>query len=263
MALDRIYLPSSMTWRGLCWCFLVPGYGFYLRGPRVLGKGMMGACALLFLFFIIWFGHALANLAFGLILSIHVSGITYYCDSFLRQWELPRRILFTVLVLFAVGFGFYSPLRNMIQKHWLMPLQVNGQVVVVEKNASAGSVRRGDWVAYQLGEYSRWSRDDLTINTHSSVGFGPVLAVGGDQVIFSNNVFVVNGIAHPLLPYMPSSGGVMVPENYWFIWPSYSITGHGYEGRITETMMSLASVPEQNFVGKPLNHWFWQKQTWQ
>ena len=104
VGLERIHLPPSVTWGGLCACFLIPGYGFYLRGPRLLGQAMFATCALLFLIFLVWLGYPVANLAFGLVVSIHVSGIGYYCDSFLRHWEFQWRIAFTVIALMAVGF---------------------------------------------------------------------------------------------------------------------------------------------------------------
>jgi hypothetical protein len=59
---------------------------------------------------------------------------------------------------------------------------------------------------------------------------------------------------------MPRSGELTVPEKHWFIWPSFSISGQGNEGRISELMMGAAMVAQDQFSGKPFNRWFWRKQ---
>jgi hypothetical protein len=92
--------------------------------------------------------------------------------------------------------------------------------------------------------------------------FGRVQAVAGDTVRFSENVFSVNGRSLPRLPHMPTSGEVLVPEKHWFIWPELGITGHGNigEGSLSSAMLHLANVSEEQYLGKPFNHWFWRRQ---
>ena len=259
--MDRIYLPGEVTWRGLALSFLVPGMGFYLRGPRLWGKMVMAGCACLFFIFILGFGYRFANYAFGMIISAHVSGIGYYCRPIFHEHEFRTRLAFTILVLLAIGFLIYVPLRGAIQNHWLLPLRMNGRVIVVQKFASAQTVKRGDWVAYNLPASSETVyTEDLRMYARSGVGLGPVLAIGGDQIVFSNNVFIVNGVAQPSLPHMPGYGEITVPQNFWFIWPSYSIRGGGNENRLSSLMLQMASVPVDEFDGRPMKHWFWRKQ---
>jgi hypothetical protein len=45
--LDRIHLPQEMTFAGTAASFLVPGLGFYIRGPRLWGKPALLGCGLL------------------------------------------------------------------------------------------------------------------------------------------------------------------------------------------------------------------------
>lgn len=263
LALDRIYLPKDITIPGLIGALLVPGLAVYLRGPRFWGKIALGVCAALFLCFVIWMGYPLGNYAFGLMISVHASGFAYYCNPFLREREFSTRILFTVAVLIGLGLFFYAPLRGALQHHWLTPLRMNGHVIVVGKFASAADVRRGDYLMYSFPDISSGDpHDGGAIRMRSGFGYGPVLAVAGDRVIFSTNSFSVNGIEHPLLPHMPQSGSVNVMENQWFIWPDLGISGHGNtsETTISETMMHLALVQENQFVGKPFKRWFWRKQ---
>ena len=85
LALDRIRLPREMALIGLVAGFLVPGLAVYIRGPRRWGKAALAGCGLLLLLFIVWFGYPAGNLAFGLLLSIHITGFVYYCSPLLSE----------------------------------------------------------------------------------------------------------------------------------------------------------------------------------
>jgi hypothetical protein len=265
LALDRIHLPREMTWPGLVAGFLVPGLAVHIRGPRLWGNAAMLGCGFLFFFFLLFFGYRAGNLAFGLLLSIHTTGFVYYCTPLLQREPEPlkSRLLYTLLTLVALGLVIYLPARNVILQHWLMPLRANGQVYVVQRQFPVAAIQRGDWIAYKLGnDSSSWDAGGGhgTVYVRSGLGFGPVLAMAGDRVAFSNNVFTVNGIQHPLLPHMPQFGEVAVPEKNWFVWPDYSIRGAGNEERISSTMLRLALIPEKDFAGKPFKRWLWRKQ---
>src|SRR5271165_1445407 len=76
LVLDRIHVnwPRTMTFGGVVVAFLVPGLGIYIRGSKLWGKAALAGSGLLLLAFIAWFGYRAGNLAFGLLLSIHVTG---------------------------------------------------------------------------------------------------------------------------------------------------------------------------------------------
>jgi hypothetical protein len=261
IAMDRLHLPSSVRWGGLLGSFLVPGLGFYLRGPRLWGKIAWAASAVLLLIFIVWLGYPAGNYAIGLLISLHTSSFIYYCNPILNDMQLMMRLLFTIAVLIVFMMLFYSPLRNAVQNHWLMPLESQGHVIIVAK-VSASSVHRGEWVAYRTSGYyfsNHGGHGFLDIN---QIGLGPVLAVAGDRVEFSTNCFFVNGLSQPLLAHMTHSGMVVVPQGDWFIWPNLTAQrdwGVG-EDNISSAMLELANVSESQYVGKPLSHWFWRKQ---
>ena len=258
LALDRIQLPRDITFSGLIAGILIPGLAVYLRGPRLWGKAALAACVLLFTCFIVWLGYPIGNYAFGLLLSVHVTGLVYYCSPWLVNEPFRYRILFTIGTLLALGLLLYMPL----QTHWLLPLRVNGHAVIVEKFASASGVKRGDWVAYKLSGYYFSNHGGSGVSSQTGLGLGSVLAMAGDSVEFSTNEFTVNGVPHPLLQHMPPSGNFIVPENHWFIWPNVSISGNWNPGEagISSAMMQMADVPEKQFAGKPFNRWFWRKQ---
>jgi hypothetical protein len=264
LVLDRIVLPKGVTFWGVVGSLLIPGLGIYLRGPRLWGQVALAACGFLFLQFIMWLGYPFGNYAFGLMLSIHTTGLAYYCSPLLAGTQLRYRLLFTAVVLVALGGLIYSPLRNAIQEHWLLPLRMNGHVIVVQKLALANNVRRGDWIAYTLSGHVISVHGYQNVYADSGLGFGPILAVAGDRVAFSTNSFSVNGISHPLLPHMPLTGTMIVSGNHWFIWPELAISGHGNVGEaaISDVMLRMADVSQEQFVGKPFKQWFGRRQSW-
>ena len=264
LALDRIRLPQRMTVIGLVASFLVPGMGVYLRGPWLWRWAGFAGCGLLLLAFLAGFGHPAGNMAFGLLLSIHVTGFVYYCNPLLANKPLQSRLLFTLLFLIAIGLLVYLPARSFIQQYWLTPLYVRGNVIIVQRVADPHGIKRGDWVKYSLKDPGMNENDGGMVRVRNGYCWGPVLAGAGDRVVFFADSFKVNGEARPLLPHMPESGEVVVPEKHWFIWPELDISGHGYvgEGAISSTMVQLATVSEKQVVGigKPFQRWFWRRQ---
>ena len=263
LALDRIHLPQEITFGGLVAGFLVPGLAVYIRGPRLWGKAALVSCGLLFLSFIVWFGHPAGNFALGLLLSIHISGFVYYCRPLLLGASFRSRLLFTLLTMMALGLLIYLPIRNVILQRWLVPLRVRGNVMIVQRLGAPHDIKRGDWVMYSQndGETGDAHRGGA-VWVRAGFGCGPVLAVAGDRVEFSTNAFRVNGEARPLLPHMPNSGTLTVPEKHWFIWPDFDIYEHGNigEANISATMLQMATVSQTQFIGKPFKRWLWRRQ---
>jgi len=264
LLLDRAGLPSSMSWWGLLQSLLLPGMGFLARGPRSLGISALSACGLLLAVFIVGMGTIVGNLAFGMIISIHTTGLLYYCHPALGELHLLRRIAVTATVLAALGVLIYWPMRDYLTGHWLLPLRYNDRVYVVHRSSSTGNVHRGEAIAYKQGSYffSNHQRQGFSLDD-SHLNLGIVLAVGGDSVNFSNGNFAVNEISHQSLAHMPAKGEVIVPDGCWFVWPDVTIRndwGVGEAG-ISSGMLQMATVTKAQFVGKPFVHWFWRKQT--
>jgi hypothetical protein len=151
----------------------------------------------------------------------------------------------------------YVPGLDFVQRHWFLPLQVNGRVVVVTRMRPSTAWRRGDRVAYSFAGHS-----EHQVIIHSGVGLGPVLAVPGDHVRFTASEFEVNGRAQPRLALMPTAGELVVPEKRWFVWPEVAISGHGNvpASDVAEALLRLCTISEEQFVGKPSHRWLWRKQ---
>jgi len=264
LALDRIHAPREMALAGLVAGFLVPGLAVYIRGPRPWGRAALAGCGLLLLSFIVWFGHPAGNFALGLLLSIHISGFVYYCSPLLLEASLSSRLLFTLLTMMVLGLLIYLPIRNVILQHWLIPLRVRDNVVIVHRLGAPYDIKRGDWVMFsqKSSETGEAHRGGGAVWVRAGFGWGPVLAVAGDRVEFSANVFRVNGEARPLLPHMPDSGTLTVPEKHWFIWPDLDIYEHGNvsEANVSATMLQMATVSQEQVVGKPFKRWLWRRQ---
>ena len=265
LALDRLRarLPREITFGRLVASFLIPSFGFYFRGSKLWGKFALISSGLLLLAFIAGFGHGSGNLAFGLLLAVHATGFVYYCSPFLVEEDLRGRLIFTLLALLAIGLLIYLPIRNVILQHWVVPLRVGRNVIIVQRQVAPADVKRGDWVMYSYsGDQTGDAHRGGAVWIQAGFGWGPVLAMGGDRVEFSTNGFQVHGEAHPLLPYMPTSGELVVPEKHWFIWPEFDISGHGNvgEANISAAMMQVATVSQQQFIGKPFKQWLWHRQ---
>jgi len=263
LALDRILLPREIALVGLVASFLVPGLAVYIRGPRLWGRAALASCGLLLLSFIVWFGHPAGNFALGLLLSIHITGFVYYCSPLLLEASFSSRLLFTLLTMMVLGLLIYLPIWNVILQHWLIPLRVRDNVVIVHRLGSPHDIKRGDWVMFsQKSSETGEAHNGGAIWVRAGFGWGLVLAGAGDRVEFSANVFRVNGEARPLLPHMPNSGTLTVPEKHWFIWPDLDINTRGNvsEANISATMLQMATVSQEQVVGKPFKRWLWRRQ---
>ncbi len=119
LALDRLRLPSlpGLDLRQLLAAFVVPGLAVYFRSPGLIGNSALAAAALLALTFLMFLGYTVGNLAFGLLLSLHVSGFVHYCAPFIGS-SLRRRILFTVATFAAIGLLIYLPAQSILQRHF-------------------------------------------------------------------------------------------------------------------------------------------------
>ena len=257
LALDRIRLPAGVPFFRAVGSLVVPGLGFYLRGPRLWGKVAMGFAALMALVFIVGLGYPIGNVAFGLLLSTHVSSVIYLFEPWLAGARFHVRLSFSLVMLFVLGALVYLPARNLIQEQWLMPLQVKGRVVIVRRLANPSALPRGAWIAYAINDVSGQG-----FYLREGFGLGPVLALPGDRVRFTKSALEVNGVPQPLLDYMPQAGEWVVPQKHWFVWPEVAIIRHGNTpaGVIPASLLKMGTITEDQFVGRPFKRWFGRRQ---
>jgi hypothetical protein len=237
---------------------IVPGLSWLWYGRPIFSLATMTSYCLCVITFLIWIGYPAGTIALAILMSIHTSSILYMNRQLTPDMELWKRIVWSLVVFGSVSLLIYQPLRRLMERHWFMPLRIGERVLVVKTGASAGLVKRGDWVEYQINA----SRGNLKW-VREGYGLGEVLAIAGDKITFHENGFSVNGVLQPRRAYMPSSGNLLVADGSWFIWPNMDIGGHGDVGAgVTENAMTtLAMVPQSNFIGMVFHHWWWRKQT--
>jgi hypothetical protein len=259
LALDRLSPPPGVSFARIVASTLVPGLGFYFRAPRIWGRAALAVAGFLLIAFFVGFGYPVGNVAFGLLLSLHTSSLAFLLEPWLGDSRLRTRILLSVCLLGGLSGLVYWPARSYLEHRWVMPLQVNGRVVMIHRSIAFGSLQRGDWVAYSLPG----SRGE-GLYVHDGTGFGRILALPGDRVRFSSSVFDVAGLSRPRLPHMPASGEWLVPEKHWLVWPDFAISGHGNvaEGVISKTMLELGNISEDRLLGQPFHRWLWRQQLW-
>jgi hypothetical protein len=254
--LDRLEMPHGVSLWEFLGGFFVPGFGFWLRQPRFWGRVAIGVSAFLLIVFFVFLGQGAGNVAYGLLISIHSSGLVFL----LEPWFAGRRILYRIVVsCVAMGIlsvALYVPARHYLEAHWLLPLQIKGKPVVVQRIAGLHP-RRGELVAYSLaGEYENH------IVLQEGFGIRPVLGVPGDTVQFSAEGAMVNGKLYPSKPHMPRTGETVVSPGHYFIWPEFQIGGHGAvsEQDLSGTLLNIALVSETQIIGKPFRRWFLRNQ---
>lgn len=264
LGLDRLHLPEGLSASTFIASLLIPGLAFIVRKERLIGRAILLGYGLLAIIFLIWLGYPVANLAFGLMLSAHATSIIFLLNPWLVDARFGFRIATSLILLLLVSGGVYAPLRNGLQTHFLMPLRIKENVVIVRIYSSPRSIRRGDRIVYSFESVSGGDahREGGAVRVKAGFGLGPVLAVAGDRIRFTPEFYEVNGVGRPSLPHMPKTGETVVPEKNWFIWPEVAITGNGnaQEAVIATTMLQMATVAETQFVGKPFKRWFWRRQ---
>jgi hypothetical protein len=258
LALDRLNLAlgSGVNLAELVAGFFVPGLAFYFRAPGIIGKAALVWAALLVLMFFILLGEGWDNIIFGLLLSVHVSGFVFYCTPLLGP-SVWRRLAFTLGMLVAIRLLVYFPAQSFLETYGVTPLQWNERVVIVRHIYSMQSIRTGDWLAYTVSGNGY----EGGIYAGPGLDFAQVLALPGDHILFSEHAYRVNGVLRPGLPHMPQTGSLVVPEKEWFVWPNLAIRERAHmEPRVSEILMRMALLTEDQLIGTPFQRWFWRRQ---
>lgn len=253
---QRVHLPNQMPLRVLALSLALPGYSFVVAGQKRAGQVLMLVAAAGALLFLVAFGHRASSLGLVALLSTHASSVAHLCSAW-RAWPgLRGRLAATLVILAALYFGVYSPFRGWVHRHWALPLNVAGRLVVVRPSA-AGPVTRGTVLAYRMAD-----RMQNGIYVREGFGLGEVLAVGGDYVSFTTNGVVVHGRLSPLEAGMPRSGELLVPQKHWFIWPKFAIDRYGAAAQtnVSEVLVAAAVVSETQFIGQPYERWWGRRQ---
>ena len=262
--LERIHCPNGYTIGETFLSLLVPGLSFIVSGRRMLGFVVMAIYIAAVPVYFVRLGFTEGNFAYGLLLAAHSTSVFHLLSHWLGKMELLNKLGVAFGSLLVVWLVLYVPAVNWFQRRVAVPLQVRGQVVVMRPHLVLAEVRRGDRIMFTLDEMQigRAHGGDGAVLVHDGVGWGPVLALPGDAVLFSTNVFFVGGNAQTNLDHMPTSGEMLVPTNRWFVWPEFAINTRGNvsEANIDALILQLSSVAATQMTGRPYPSWFGRKQ---
>jgi hypothetical protein len=237
---------------------MFPGFAFATYGQRTTARAIYGSYALAGAVFIVWLGYSVSSLALGLMISLHVTSALYWLGRQPLRLDFRWRVILSLATFSLIYLCIYQPLQRQFENHVAMPLRAGNKVVMVRTRQPRTSVKRGDMVAYRIE-----SRSVDHYYLAGGFGFGRVQAVAGDRVVFTPQGMQINGEVFPWRPLMPTNESWIVPENHWFIWPESAISSAGNSQQndaVARLMRESAMVPESQFVGKPLRHWFWRRQ---
>ena len=262
--LDKIHLPGRLSGRDFLVCLIVPGFALSALGRRTIGLGFQLVYWLAIPVFVIALGYPVANVAYGLMIGIHATGLVYLLSVWLGEdARFGLRVVLAVVAVMVLWQLVYSPMVGFAERHWCLPLRVHGQVVVVNPRARSQPVK-GGWMMYSLaGGRDGDAHEGGVIVVRGGYGWGPVLAAAGDQVSFSTNGFAINGVTQSSLSNMPMGGEFVVPEKHWFVWPEFAMGGRGNANPqiFSDRMIQLGMVSEAQVIGRPYKHWFFRHQT--
>lgn len=264
LQLERIHSPAGFTMGETFLALLIPGLAFCTLGRRMLGLSILAVYCVAVPVIIVRLGFTEGNFAYGLMLAAHATSVFYLLSHWLGEMELLNKLGLAFASLLAVWLVLYFPLVNYLERHVAVPLLVRGQVVVMHPRLVPTEIKRGDRIMFDLeeNEIGQAHGGGGAVWVRAGVGWGPVLGLPGDQILFSTNSFSVNGVVRPLLDHMPAAGEMGVPTNRWFVWPEFAINSHGNvsEANISALIMQLATVSATQMTGRPYPTWFGRKQ---
>jgi hypothetical protein len=242
---------------GLC----IPGAGCIIRRRRKTGFGILAAWLVMACVFLMRIGRTESGLAFGFMMGLHVVGTALWIRR--RNLDGVNSMNSTGLVFLTAMISLvYMPARNWLENNVILPLNIQGRIYMVNPGVSAGSIHRGDFVAY--------TTPAITLPNHTMVregaGLRPVLGMPGDTVVFGPASYSINGQEHPNQPAMPVTGSFTVPAGCWFVWPVYPPQmGVADQQRVMQALVenwnTMALVKQEQLLGSLRHWWFWMKQT--
>ncbi len=259
---ERLRLRGELKLGDLLLCLALPGFSFFAHGRKLAGWVVLSGYAVSAILFLVALGFLASDVAYGLMISIHATSIVYLQNRWLFDSRFGTRLVAALGTLFAVWALLYAPLVSFAERHWLMPLRLAGRVVIVDCSVKPRSLKRGDWVAYEIPDQLAHDREVGRAILAGGLGLDPIVALPGDSLRFTGGSLFVNNQPFPVAPYMPVSGELKMPEKVWFIWPHFAITmrGGAFDSDVSATLQQTAMVGQNQILGRPFKHWFGRRQ---
>lgn len=246
-------LKISAPW--LLLSVVLPGGSYFVLGRRRWGQAVLAGYCLAAVGFLVWLGYAVAHLAMGAMISLHVLSLVQLLTRWPTEMSTRTRIATSLGIFLATSLLIYAPLRAVLERYFFLPLRVEDRVVVISVRSPVEAVRRGDLIAYRIRSVRVGN-----LRLRAGFGLGRIEAVAGERIRFDEEVYTVNDVTRPRRADMPQNLEWVVPPNHWFIWPDSVIHASGDAANVPQVVQGLALVPESQFVGKPFQRWFGREQ---
>lgn len=251
---QSLKLPGQMTIGRFLASLVFPGFAFSALNHRVLGCLFIAGYFFSGLVFLAFIGYPLATAAVCSMICIHVASLLLLLKNWDYKVEFLNRLLAAGATIAVLALGVYLPLRRQIEQHYLMPLKLGDEIVVVKVYKSPKTVRRGDLVAFKVGKAAKkLSAENSAFRLNRVAGFS------GDRVRVTPEHYEVSGQLFPRQPNAAPGQELVVPEKHWFLSPELVITGAQNIPLPPKTDAGAGFlVEESDFIGVPVKRWFWR-----
>ena len=257
LGVEAIHSRLHIGFRELLLGCLCPGFSFWAAGRNRAMFAVGGAYLLSALVFLVLLGYTVSNLAFGMMISLHVSSILFALRLFLSELTLGRRFLFSLATAGLLGGLVYAQVPHRLEKAGILPLRTNGRVIIARLKRMPQPLKRGVWIVYHGP-----AAQTRGVMFSEGYGTGPVLAVPGDRVEFTESAFKVNERVYSARQYMPRDGSMVLHENQWLVWPEFDTVRRNNvsDDVISQMVLAKALLAPAQIVGHPFRHWFGRRQ---
>ena len=245
------------SWRHVVLSLLLPGHAFVHSDWPRSGRGLQLAYALGLLVFFSTLGQSAADVAFGLLIAAHAASVLHLVTLVAGRPGLGFRFFVGLGVWGAVSLGVYFPLRHAMLEHWLLPLKIEDEVLVVNRRTSLTSIQPGDLLAFRIEH-----RGGQEVSIGGGFGVDEVIARPGDQVRITPWLVQVNGRTQSRRPHMPRQAEFTLAQKQWFVWPRLAINSPRIaDARLADAWLRLGMIDETQILGRPFRHWFGRPQS--
>ncbi|MGC8744074.1 MAG: hypothetical protein ACP5T0_09365 [Verrucomicrobiia bacterium] len=208
---------------------------------------------------IVFAGLKIGNYAFTLMISLHTLSLINYLSREPELSSLSRRFISGILVSLAV-YCFYSLIVHGLLDRLFIPIRIGNQnVYVAERLYKFKNLGIGDKIAYYKDGYYGYE-----VALSSGKFIGTVIAKGGDNIMFKENIIVTKNATYPKTGILRtfSSTEYIVPPDCIFVFPEQgSIVAVNLANNLSlERYINIFLVSDQDYIGYIPKKWFcrWQ-----
>ncbi len=129
---------------------VIPGLAYCCLGRRLAGPALVAAYALGSMLFLSGIGTWLAVLVIGLLMALHALSLTELVKRQAVRLSPWMRVGVSLAATFSLAGFVYLPLQDRVERTYFLPLDIGGEIVVVQPCHSVRDVKAGDLIVCWL-----------------------------------------------------------------------------------------------------------------